>query len=57
MNIKSSEQIALDLLAYKMETKLAEGRDVLTLDDINEVLFTGNHRVVDPKSKKELEVI
>lgn len=58
MNIKTREQIALELLAYKMETKLREGCEVLTLDDINEVLFTGNSSVVvDPKSKRELEVM
>lgn len=57
MNIKTREQIALELLAYKMEIKLREGCEVLTLDDVNEVLFTGNSSVVDPKSKRELEVI
>ena len=57
MNIKSREQIALELLAFKMETRLAEGYDTLSLEDINTVLYVGNHSVVDPKQKKELEVI
>ena len=57
MNIKSREQIALELLAYKMETKLAGGETSLSLDDVNEVLYTANYSVIDPKSKKELEVI
>lgn len=57
MNIKTREQIALELLAYKMETRLREGYEGLTLDDVNEVLYTGNCSVIDPKSKKELEVI
>lgn len=57
MNIKSREQIALELLAFKMETRLAEGYTTLTLDDVNDVLFAGNRSVVDPKQKKELEVM
>ena len=57
MNIKSREQIALELLAFKMETRMAEGYTTLTLDDVNDVLYTGNHNVVDPKQKKEVEVI
>ena len=57
MNIKSREQIALELLAFKMETRLAEGYTTITLDDVNDVLYTGNHRVVDPIKKKELEVM
>lgn len=57
MNIKSREQIALELLAFKMETRLAEGYSTITLDDVNDVLYTGNRKVVDPKTKKELEVI
>lgn len=57
MNIKTREQIALELLAFKMETRLAEGQDTLPLEDINTVLFVGNHSVVDPESKRELEVI
>ena len=57
MNIKSREQIALELLAFKMETRLAEGYTTLTLDDVNDVLYTGNRSVVDPKQKKEREVI
>ena len=57
MNIKSREQIALELLAFKMETRMAEGYVTLTLDDVNDVLYTANHSVIDPKQKKELEVI
>jgi hypothetical protein len=57
MNIKSREQIALELLAFKMETRLAEGYTTITVDDVNDVLYTGNHRVVDPIKKKELEVM
>lgn len=57
MNIKSREQIALELLAFKMETRLAEGYTTLTLDDVNDVLYTGNRSVVDPEQKKEREVI
>ena len=57
MNIKTREQIALELLAFKMETRLAEGCDTLPLEDVNTVLFVGNHSVVDPESKRELEVI
>lgn len=57
MNIKSREQVALEFLAFKMESRLAEGYDTLPLDDVNAVLFVGNHSVVDPIEKKELEVI
>lgn len=57
MNIKSREQIALELLAFKMETRLAEGYTTLTLDDVNDVLYCGNRSVVDPKQKKEMEVM
>ena len=57
MNIKSREQIALELLAFKMETRLAEGYDTLPLEDINTVLFVGNHSVVDPERKRDLEVM
>ncbi len=57
MNIKSREQIALELLAFKMETRMAEGYTTLTLDDINDVLYCANHSVVDPKQKKEMEVM
>jgi hypothetical protein len=57
MNIKSREQIALELLAFKMETRLAEGYNTLPLEDVNAVLFVGNHSVVDPEQKKEREVI
>ena len=57
MNIKSREQIALELLAFKMETRMAEGDVTLTLDDVNDVLYTANHSVIDPKQRKELEVI
>ena len=56
MNIKTREQIALELLAYKIETQLREGCEVLSLADVNEVLFTGHSSVVDPKSKREVEV-
>lgn len=57
MNIKSREQIALELLAFKMETRMAEGYVTLTLDDVNDVLYTANRSVVDPKQKKEVEVM
>ena len=57
MNIKSREQIALELLAFKMETRLAEGYTTLQLDEVNDVLYTGNKSVVDPKQKKEVEVV
>ncbi len=57
MNIKSREQIALELLAFKMETRMAEGYTTLTLDDVNDVLYCANHSVVDPKQKKEMEVV
>lgn len=57
MNIKSREQIALELLAFKMETRLAEGYTTLTLDDVNDVLYTGNRSVVDLKQKKKMEVM
>ena len=57
MNIKSREQIALELLAFKMKTRLAAGYSTVTLDDVNDVLFTANHSVVDPINKKQLEVI
>ena len=57
MNIKSREQIALELLAFKMETRLAEGYNTLPLEDVNAVLFVRNHSAIDPKQKKEMEVM
>ena len=57
MNIKTREQIALELLAFKMETRLAEGYNTLPLEDVNAVLFVGNHSIVDPEQKKEREVV
>ena len=48
---------ALDLLAFKMQTRLAEGYNTLLLSDVNDVLFVARKTVVDPKEKKELEVI
>jgi hypothetical protein len=57
MNIKSREQIALELLDFKMETRMAEGYTTITLDDVNDVLYTASHNVIDPKQRKELEVI
>ena len=53
---KSREQIALELLTFRMQTRLAEGYNTLLLDDVNSVLFTANHSVIDPKDKKYKEV-
>ena len=55
--MKSREQIALELLAFKMEVRLAEGYNTLLLQDVNDVLYVANKTVVDPVKKKELEVI
>ena len=57
MNVKPRESIALELLAFKMEARLAEGKEALPLEDVNEVLFIGNKSVIDPKTNKELEII
>lgn len=55
--MKTRESIALDLLAFKMQTRLAEGYNTLLLDDVNDVLYVARQAVIEPNMNKELEVI
>lgn len=51
------DRAAIDLLVFKMKSRLAEGFDTLLLSDVNDVLTVANGTIVEPKSKKEVEVI
>lgn len=55
--METRESIALDLMVFKMQTRLAEGYNTLLLDDVNDILYVAKRTVIDPKTKKELEVI
>ena len=51
------DRAAIDLLVFKMKSRLAEGFDTLLLSDVNDVLTVANGTIVESKSKKEVEVI
>lgn len=51
------DRAAVDLLVFKMKSRLAQGFDTLLLSDVNDVLTVANGTIVEPLSQKELEVI
>ena len=55
--LKTREQIALELLAFEMQQRLAEGYNTLLLEQVNNVLFVAKQVAIEPNSKKELMII
>ena len=51
------DRAAIELLVFKMKTRLAQGCDTLLLSDVNDVLMVADGAIVEPISQKELEVI
>lgn len=51
------DRAAIQLLAFKMKSRLAQGYDTLLLSDVNDVLMVADGEIVEPLSKKELEVL
>lgn len=51
------DRTAIELLVFKMKYRLAQGYDTLLLSDVNDVLMVADGQIVEPLSKKELEVI
>ena len=51
------DRAAIQLLVFKMKSRLAQGYDTLLLSDVNDVLMVADGEIVEPLSKKELEVI
>ena len=51
------DRAAIELLVFKMKSRLAQGFDTLLLSDVNDVLMVADGEIVEPLSKKELEVI
>lgn len=51
------DRAAIELLVFKMKTRLAQGFDTLLLSDVNDVLMVADGAIVEPLSKKELEVM
>jgi hypothetical protein len=51
------DRAAIELLVFKMKTRLAQGFDTLLLSDVNDVLMVADGAIVEPISQKELEVI
>jgi hypothetical protein len=47
----------MELLVFKMKSRLAQGFDTLLLSDVNDVLIVADGAVIEPLSQKELEVI
>lgn len=54
---KTRTDLAIELLKIKTKTRLNQGYDTLLLSDINEVLYIADGAIIEPLSKKELEVI
>jgi len=54
---KTRADLAIELLKIKTKTRLNQGYDTLLLSDINEVLYIADGTIIEPLSKKELEVI
>lgn len=48
---------AIELLVFKMKYRLAQGYDTLLLSDVNDVLMVADGEIIEPRSKRELEVI
>lgn len=51
------DRAAIRLLKFKMQQRLVQDFDTLLLSDVNDVLMVADGAVIDPQSKKELEVI
>ena len=51
------DRAAIELLVFKMKTRLAQGFDTLLLSDVNDVLMVADGAIVEPISQKELEVM
>ena len=51
------DRAAIQLLVFKMKSRLAQGYDTLLLSDVNDVLMVADGAIIEPLSKKELEVI
>lgn len=54
---KTRADLAIELLKIKTKTRLNQGYDTLLLSDINEVLYIADGTIIEPLSKKELEVL
>lgn len=54
---KTRADLAIELLKIKTKTRLNQGYDTLLLSDINEVLYIADGTIIEPLSKKELEVM
>ena len=57
IQVKTRADLAIELLKIKTKTRLNQGCDTLLLSDINEVLYIADGTIIEPQSKKELEVI
>ena len=51
------DRAAIELLIFKMKSRLAQGYDTLLLSDVNDILMVADGAIIEPLSKKELEVI
>lgn len=51
------DRAAMELLVFKMKSRLAQGFDTLLLSDVNDVLIVADGAIVEPISQKELEVM
>ncbi len=51
------DRAAIQLLVFKMKSRLAQGYDTLLLSDVNDILMVADGAIIEAKSKKELEVI
>lgn len=51
------DRAAMELLVFKMKSRLAQGFDTLLLSDVNDVLMVADGAVIEPLNQKELEVI
>lgn len=51
------DRAAIELLIFKMKSRLAQGYDTLLLSDVNDILMVADGAIIEAKSKKELEVI
>ena len=51
------DRAAIQLLIFKMKSRLAQGYDTLLLSDVNDILTVADGAIIEPLSKKELEVI
>lgn len=51
------DRAAIELLVFKMKSRLAQGFDTLLLSDVNDILMVADGAIIETQSKKELEVI